>query len=480
MKKYIFINNSLYLFLLYWLVTLCAMADQGKVTLNQYLDSLKKQHPFFKQELLNKKIEEQQQQRFLGDKDWIITGSQVYQYEENNSASLLTAEKQDNVYFNAGIERHFWSTGGSLALDYDYYKTDQQFPPPFNTLDEHGNGVKLSFNLPLLKNRGGVLSRLEYELQGYQIDLSEISSHETLENFLQQQGSIFIEWVFIDEQLRIANNRLTLAREELQRTQRKRDSRLAAEVDVLRAKDAVIAAEQNVSLIKSNWLAVQAELATLSNNHRLYQLTTSLALYQLGSVPNIQAALRKFRQNSRQLKNIDIQIARLQQLERGVDHQLKPELNFTVGAALSGQDESFNEATEIDQPQYSVGLNFRFLLGQRSAKADLSKTKLQISQLSLAKKNIARQLESELRSVLIRLSETKQVLELNKEQIRVAKLRTQAEIERHNQGRSELSFVIQSRDNEQNVQLAYASNAATFQKLWLRYQALTDTLFLSK
>ena len=53
---------------------------------------------------------------------------------------------------------------------------------------------------------------------------------------------------------------------------------------------------------------------------------------------------------------------------------------------------------------------------------------------------------------------------------------TVAEVERYNSGRGELTFVIQSQDNEMAARLAYARNAATYQALGLQLRALTDSL----
>jgi outer membrane protein TolC len=123
-----------------------------------------------------------------------------------------------------------------------------------------------------------------------------------------------------------------------------------------------------------------------------------------------------------------------------------------------------------------ISVNFRYPLGQRTATADLNRARLQKQQIREAKNSAFRQLEAQLRNLVVQLTELSEIIELNKEQIEVARLRTQEELKRHNQGRSELSFVIQSRDNEQNAQLIYAANAANYQKLWLRFESLTDAL----
>ncbi|MDH4032517.1 MAG: hypothetical protein OEV80_01815, partial [candidate division Zixibacteria bacterium] len=68
------------------------------------------------------------------------------------------------------------------------------------------------------------------------------------------------------------------------------------------------------------------------------------------------------------------------------------------------------------------------------------------------------------------------VLKLNQEQILSARTKTDQEQKLYDQGRGQLTFVIQSRDSEQAAQLIFAANALTYHKLLLQYRALTDQL----
>ena len=446
------------------------------IGLNEYLQRVKANHPFFIQQNLNHEIEQAQQDRYLGDEDWVIKANPGYRHEERSASIAFVAEEQDNLTLNAGLERRFWLNGSSLSIDYNYYKLEQQFAVPIGSFAEHGNGLSVSYSIPLMKNKGGVLSRLDYELQAYNIDLSKVNSTENQERFLEQQGLMFLDWVFVTEQRLIAKTRLALADEELIRTKKKRRSRLVAEVDVLRARDAVINAKQNLSTIESQWRAIQAELATQSASLDLYQMEPALDLYTLKPAPLLEQALSMLKHNARELQAFDVRLAQTERLQNGYDNQKEPELNLVLGGGLRSEAGDLSGSAKFDQPQYMISVNFRYPLGQRTATADLNRARLQKQQIREAKNSAFRQLEAQLRNLVVQLTELSEIIELNKEQIEVARLRTKEELKRHNQGRSELSFVIQSRDNEQNAQLIYAANAANYQKLWLRFEALTDAL----
>ena len=447
-----------------------------EVGLNDYLREVRAKHPYFTGESYNIKVERAEQNRLQGDEDWVLKSALSYQHGERSTGNIFVAEEEDNLLFTAGAERTFWSSGGRLSIDYDFTSADLRFSPPTGSIDEYGNEVTITYAMPLMQNKGGELSRLDYDLKGYDIDLSGVNSAERGEAFLERQGQLFLDWVLVDEERRIAERRLDLANVELERTERKLKSHLVAEVDMLGARDAVINARQNLSLIQSRWRGLQAELATQSGDEPPYRKSPSFDLYTFNEVPSGQGGLDPLIQKVRQLKAIDLRLAQLDRLKRGLGNRLDPELDLVIGGGLNSESDELGGSYSMDKPAYMVGVNFRYPLGSRNTRGDLDKADLRYLQLQEVRRSTGLQIEAQLRKVLVQLKELKGVIDLNREQVEVARLRTAEELKRHDQGRSELSFVIQSRDNEQRARLAYANNAANHHKLWLRYMALTDLL----
>jgi hypothetical protein len=188
---------------------------------------------------------------------------------------------------------------------------------------------------------------------------------------------------------------LLLAEEELVHTNKKRTSRLVAEVDVLRARDAVINAKQNLGAIESQWRVMQAELATDSANPGLYGLIPRSKLYILKSPPSTVQTLSALKKNARQLQVFDLQLAQMSKMEDSLGNQLEPQLDLVLGGGLRSEVENFSRSTRLDQPQYLFGVNFRYPLGQHSAKADVTKLILQRQQLRLARNSSLLQLEAQ-------------------------------------------------------------------------------------
>jgi len=448
------------------------------ITLDQYLDRIRVAHPFFNKEKLSADIERERQRGLLGSQDWVLKLSPSYNHTEGNPQSAFSPRKSDNFTFDSSIGREYWENGGRLTLGYDYGYSEQTFSSLADALQQHSNGLTVQYKLPILKNKGGVLSRLDYELQGFNIDVVEINAQENQENFLAQIAERYIDWVLESERLRISESRLHLAEQEYKLIRKKLHAGLSARVDELRAKDAVINAEQALLKARSDWMAVKVELAAQADYSDLLESMPVFDLYQIKKIPLEKDALEELRSYSRLLKSIDLQLERLSKQQHGFEEQKKPDLDVVLGGGLRSEDRRFSDASTFDKPQYFVGLEFRYPLGQTSARSNVSRALIQRRQLQEERASIVRQLKADVRAVLVQLVEINKILSLNQRQITVARQKTGEEWKRYNQGRSELTFVIQSRDNERNSQLSYAANAAFYQKLLLRYRALTDRLLL--
>jgi len=456
--------------------SMCSIAEAQDIGLDEYLSKLQSSHPFFAMESLSQDIEREQQRRFLGEQDWMVTASTRYSHEEHSQGNPFVAEKSDRLILSTGMERQFWSNGGRVSISYDYNRNDQLYAAPTGAFDQHTNGLSIAYRLPLMKNKGGILSRLNYELKSYDINIVHLNSLENQEVFLQEQGELFLDWAFLNEQRRIAEKRLDLAREELKQASRKRRVHLIDEVDVLRAKDAVISAEQNLSSIESRWKGLQAELATQSGIEQMNHGQPEFNLYQLKQLPVDEEVVASLRNHSRLLKAIDIRIKQLAHQKSAFRDEMKPELNLVLSGGVGSEDTQFRQSARFDQSQYTAGLEFRQPFGQRTAKSDVARVRIQQLQLQREHSSIARQLEASLRNLLVQLRELDKVMAYNREQIKISRRKTVAELKKYNQGKNELTFVIQSRDNEQQVQLIHAQNATLYQKLYLRYASLNDQL----
>jgi len=459
------------------------------ITLERYLSVVRERHPFFKKEALSTDIEKQRQSGLLGDEDWVLRATPRYTHQEQAREAIGLPSEEQATNIETTLERKLWQTGGRVGLSYRYDFSDQQLEDlviedlgigpiviPVGPGKFYENSVILSYTQPLLRNAGGLLDRLGYELQGYTVGITAFVTQENQESFLKEVGIRFIDWALLSEERRITAGRLRLAEKELQRSRRKLRANLVDRVDVLRAKDAVLSTETNVSRVEARWKAKQAEIAALAQESRLYQMAPEYDLYSTVALPPIEQAVAQMKHTARILQALQVQASQLAHQRDGLKNAARPQLDLRLSGARKGGAESSGDAQDFDKTDYQVALEFRYPLRNRSARADVRATELERQQVVEELRSQTVNLEADVRNVLVQLKKLERTLALNREQINIGRAKTREEERLHNQGRTELTFVIQSRDSEAIARLAYARTAADYHKLLLEYRALMDQL----
>ena len=451
----------------------------GELALEEYLGLIRASHPFFLKEQLKVTIEEHRSERYLGGQEWLFSLTPSYTRLGEVSAGELVSNGEAADIGNLELEaqRHFWSTGGALALGVSSAYQNLKIGGVSDTIDSYTHGVSVSYVQPLLKNRGGVLDRLGYDVSRYNAERVKIEIAETREDFLLEESRRFLDWVLLEEQVRIATLRRELAEEQLIQVRRRYSSNLVDRVDVLRSEDAVRGAEQSLLQLNSMWKAKQAEHAVLAGDEGLYKAQPSFKLFQMLERPDIEADLRTLVDEARVLKPFDVILAQLSEQKRGLEEEMRSDLFLNLSGTVRGTDERIGDAViDTVHPDFTVALEYQFPSGRTATVANIKEIDTQISQIREEKRTIVLGLQSSLRGLYIQMQDMEKILELGSEQIASAQLTTAEEQKIYNQGRGSLTYVIQSRDNEQNARLQHAANAALYHKLVLQYRALMDRL----
>jgi outer membrane protein TolC len=456
--------------------------------MDDYLGTVIERHPFFVKESMQPDIERLGRDRLLGNEDWILRSSPFLSYEQPIQTSTFAAKEVWAAGLNGSVERAFWDSGGRLSLNWQWDFIDQDipgisFPGPGGTPIEvplgpstfYQNKLWVTYSLPLLQNRGGTLDRLGYELADFDVDFAEIQALENQENFLLDLAGRFIAWEFEYEQARIANDRLTFQEEQLDQTRRKRRANLVDEVDVLRGEDAVQAARQNLVSVQSRLKAQQEELAVLARDADVRTASPVIDLYTEEDLPAIDGVVDEIG-HQRIVRSLRTRVDQLRKQRHGLDDVTLPQLSLNLSGGLQEGDDGFIDAWGVTEPDVAVSLDFRYPLGNSTAETDVDRTSLEIRQLEKQIESVSLDLEAQMRSVWIQMEELKEILALNRTQIETSRKKTREEQRLYNQGRGELTFVIQSRDSEALAELTYAVNAAAYRRLVMVYRALVDRL----
>lgn len=478
-----------WLIILTWVFGCCSSVLSAEdISLNAFLNQIRARHPFLMKEALAADIARKQQQRFLGEQDWQAAAGAEYTHNDTAEIGFGTIDAFDAVSVDAGVGREVWRTGGRVDLFYNYTYRDQEFNqslapiPGESTIDLAGpsrfyrNAVGAAYVQPLWRNRGDVLSRLEYDLQGYAADQTELLVLERQEGFLLRQALAFLDWVRLEEERQIAGRRLDLSEQQLASTRKRFDANLVEEADLFRAKNALLEAQRNLRLVDSSWKARQAELATQAQDASLLGRRPGFDLYALRTLPDPEPVVAALRSRARLIRQLELRADQLAREREGLASQGKPAVDLVIAGGLKDGEQAFDDAVDFDQPDATIAVEYRYPLGNRTARADLARNALEREQIRREVEDVMLSLESDARSILTQLAELEGVLALNAEQVQTAREKTEAEEALYRQGRNQLNFVIQSRDEEAVARQVYALNAVDYHGLWLRLQALRDEL----
>ena len=447
------------------------------VTLTEFLNQLKNEHPLFTKENLTSEIFRARQQSLTGAQDWNLVSSVGY-FSDEPVISFASPSKTSGTSFSGGLEKTFWGTGGRLSTTITTTSLKFALPMGFEGIptDNYQSEIALTYIHPLMRNRKGFLDRLQYNLMQFDIDATEINALENEENFLTESANKFLNWVFLVEQRNIIEERLNLSRTELERTERKRKANLVEKVDLIRAGDAVRIAEQNMFLSESRLKGLKAELAVLTQQDDYDNTTPLYELYNTETLPLLEEVRANIESDSRIVRMLNIRIQQLNLVRRGFKETAKPNLALVAQLNKKELNEGLGGSFGLEKTDALIALQFSIPLGNKTAKSNISQTDVQISQLQSQIREVVIGLTSIISNLHTQMTEMEKVLRLNVEQINSSREKTDEELKLYNQGRGDLTFVIQSRDNEQNAKLLYAVNALTYHSLLIQYRSLTDQL----
>ena len=455
-----------------------SIIEAQTITQSEYLELLKQKHPLFDKGKIEIAIEKEDRNILLGAEDVNVFSYANFSHE-NTTMAFAGPERTESLTLGGGVERLYWKNGARVRAEFSVTAANIGLPAQAAGIFPETfaqNQVSLSYSLPLKRNKHGFLDQFAYNLKKYDIDLTKVKDEETKEDFLADAAQKYLDWVFLSEQIKIIKERIKLSEEELENVKKKRKAYLVDEVDIIRAEDAVRYWNQNLLLVKSQWSALRGELAALAQDKDMENASPDFDLFNLKEITPVSAVKPLLRDSLRITKVINIRLKQLGYIKKSFEEHLKPDLTAYGELNLRKVDDKVLHSLFLSKPLINVGLKYSFPKKNITAKAKIEKNKLEAKYLNKQIDEIVVNLVSALTNLHIQIKEMENVLKVNIEQIESAKKRTEEELKLYNQGRGQLTFVIQSRDGEQNAQLTYTLNALTYNKLIVSYKALMDQL----
>ncbi|MDG2394919.1 hypothetical protein, partial [Candidatus Thioglobus sp.] len=195
-----------------------AASYSQKTFINQLLNS----NEFFEREILNLEIK---QIEMLGDRvnyedwDWRI-GAELgrihkskFKYDYTSSADYAQNTSQQVRKISSDLSKNFFSNGSELSFSFDRSLPikdeemhDKNGYQKNKSTTEYLDEINVSWTLPLLKNRNGLIDQKTYDLAVLDFFDEKLVLAEAQEDFIEDKVIELIDWVDYQWQLVAVNN----------------------------------------------------------------------------------------------------------------------------------------------------------------------------------------------------------------------------------------------------------------------------------
>ncbi|KHE93278.1 MAG: hypothetical protein SCABRO_00961 [Candidatus Scalindua brodae] len=325
------------------------------------------------------------------------------------SGFKISEFKQDRNTVQATIEKPL-ETGGSFTLDFNVAPRILIDPSPFNPLNPQSTAsIEAKLTQPLLKNAGIFHNRSEIYIARNNNEKSILKLKETAIEVINSVQKAYWELVMAIEELRVRKKSLESAEDLLRKNTIQVKVGTLAPIEVLVAEDGVAQKKNGIIEAENNIKNREDDLKlimNLSNNPILSDIAIipldkasfKITDVTIGESINIAFANRPelFKQG------LDIANARIKVKQQ--KNQLLPELNIEAGIRYNGLGTNSGNALDSafsNQFQSEFfGATLEVPIGNREARSDYSRAKLEARQSLLNRNKIEQEIVVEVRTAV--------------------------------------------------------------------------------
>lgn len=436
---------------------------------SEFVEQLKNTHPFFQQQNLSTQIKQVEKRATTADEDWILALKSSYENQDSSALSSSTYDNLDTASIQTSLRRKFFNSGSNISLNHTWIDKNKDFNSSQNTFS-------IDYIYPLLRNKNGVNDRLANDLAQIAVEQDVLERLELEEGFILTQLKRFIDLNSAQHIQKINQNRLNLARQELNLVRDKFAASVVDKVDVLSQEDAYQNAQQALLQAQQDLTLLRYELAiTLGLDFSKVVAFDSLyKTYLFEKIP-----LKKWLpKHSRVLKITDFNQKKLIRQLRSFKNESNAKLDLGLGLSRAGESANYSDSLNNQSTTWNVGLQMTYPLGKVKNTSNIDKARAELERLEGFWQQQLLEVFSQATVFREKIDLLTKILSSNKKQISIAKARALEEKNRYANGNGQASLVISAQNNTQNAQLNYVRTATNYQKSVLEYRAILDKLYV--
>lgn len=459
-----------------------ALSYTQKIFIEQLLSS----HEFFEKEMINLKIKKIE---MIGDQDkyrnwdWnigaefgrIYKNKFKYDYTSGTDYAQNTSQKVRKI--SSDLSRKFFSNGSELKLSFDRslpVKDEEIYDKNGYQKDKstvkYLNDLSISWTLPLLKNKNGIIDQKTYDLAVLDYKDEKLVLAEVQERFIEDKVLEFIDWVAFKWQVEIVKKtikNLNKVRADVVQLHLKGTNILARSIDkhqrLLLSFKSKLKAQNGLLLDSINSINFEKDPPILKPN------------FNIDFINNLE---RYCQINSRNLKRIDLEIQKNSRYIKTYQNSKMPKFDFTLSAIKDENAGDYSSYSRSSETKYEAKLVFSYPLGgDINNQVYLDKYRLKSRQIELKYQNKLRSILSAARKIDTDIRQGMAQLSLIKSQLTMFK--SNRELDLYLAGKGCVRFAISEQDDYQELQLEKLNILIDLYKNKLKYNSLLDRLLLS-
>ena len=411
--------------------------------------------------------------------DWSLSQTTSVAHAKPAQSSSFTPNKTETNTVSTQIGKSIWNTGGTVS----FFNSLSQLNQDSRSLISNGQSIKLGNNnffenqfgisatYPLINNKNGELSKYNYSLTKLSKKSLEAQLLQDKERFVLGKIDIYLNWVLISKLEQLTLKRYKVAKKSLNLLEKKFKANLIDKVDILKQEDYIQNIKQELLKIEATKQSIKKEIS-LNTNLPLsdiiapkFKLSEPLEIYTNTSFSEtLDNTIFSTTHTSYELE------------ELYYENSKKPKLDIDVSYALVGADSDFTDSFSLDKYSAYIGITYSRTLHNRSNQADIESTKLKMKELNALYETDKLRFNVEKEKLLVELNSFKNIVTVNKNQIKLALQTAKEEQKLYDIGKGNLSFVLQAQENVHQSEIRLLRTLLEVHTLTFKYLALTDQI----
>ncbi|MFC1767753.1 TolC family protein [Candidatus Margulisiibacteriota bacterium] len=408
--------------------------------------------------------------------DWNLIASGIYSDGSPPVGASPLSTYSNVLGYSIGLEKYIANTGTAIQLTHNNSKIRSDFPsiPGFSIPPSpyYASDLSLTITQPLLKNAFGLVTKKSLEISDQSLKLAEIKLREDWEDFIVSLKEDYRKWQKCYLKVKIYEDKYNAVQKQLDLVERQVKVDLSEELDLVQTNQQVKAYGIMLEQAKMDCEAQAKRVSALMSRNDEGSAKFEPEKFKTeGNVPAEKDALVYLQSDSNVKKTADLMVVMSKATLDMKESEELPAMDLMLQAMPNTAQSTLGKSIgEIGSNQYYViSLNASRPLGNDMASAEKKKAEEEYAKASKEKDDIMLNSRSGLAGLYTSLKYLDRMIVLGRENLDLAKKRTELEQNKYNQGRSSVFFLLQAEDSlliaEQSLNEALFAREATVSQI---------------